>query len=134
MKTALILAALAAFAYGSPTPREDIILDLGAMDDSEEWLDSRNDVTSGACKPVTLIFARGTTEQGNMGSLVGPPFAKALEEALPGQVAVQGVKYPANIPGYLARGDKPGGVLQGKLAMQALQKCPQTKIVLSGYR
>jgi len=30
------------------------------------------------CKPVTVIFARGTIELGNVGSLVGPPFFNAL--------------------------------------------------------
>lgn len=33
----------------------------------------------GLCRPVTVIFARGTIEQGNVGSLVGPPFFNALD-------------------------------------------------------
>lgn len=44
----------------------------------------RNDIIDGICKPYTLIFARGTTETGNIGSIVGPPFVLALEEVLGG--------------------------------------------------
>lgn len=40
----------------------------------------------GLCRPVTVIFARGTIELGNVGSLVGPPFFNAL-----GAVSTHGV-------------------------------------------
>lgn len=57
----------------------------------------RNDIIDGVCKPVTLLFARGTGEGGNIGQVVGPPFALALEKEFgKGNVAVQGVNdYPA---------------------------------------
>lgn len=52
----------------------------------------KNDIIDGICKPVTLLFARGTGETGNIGELVGPPFALALEKEFgKGNVAVQGV-------------------------------------------
>lgn len=97
--------------------------------------DTRNDLTSGgACKPMTVIFARGTTETGNVGTLVGPPFFRALESAMgAGNVAVQGVEYPADIPGFLAGGDKKGSALMAQMATQAMAKCPDTKLVMSGY-
>jgi len=40
----------------------------------------------GLCRPVTVIFARGTIELGNVGSLVGPPFFNAI-----GAVSIHGV-------------------------------------------
>lgn len=56
-----------------------------------------NDVTNNTpCKGVTIIFARGTGERGNIGSVIGPPLLKALQSKLPNNVAFQGVPYPAD--------------------------------------
>lgn len=53
-----------------PDPAKDV-----AIEDLEKRaVTVRNDVVAGICKPVTLIFARGTTEPGNMGLIIGPPF------------------------------------------------------------
>ncbi|KAK3076772.1 hypothetical protein LTS18_012101, partial [Coniosporium uncinatum] len=61
-----------------------------------------NDISSSACKEVTFIFARGSTEGGNMGMAVGPPFANALKQSFGrDNVAVQGVDYPADIAGAI---------------------------------
>lgn len=97
-----------------------------------------NDVTSGVCKPVTYIFARGTTETGNMGTTVGPALQQKLEQALgAGQVATQGVNYPADFAGALRGSISPktasGSTNCAFLVKQALSKCPDTKIVLAGY-
>jgi hypothetical protein len=71
---------------------------------------TENDLADGSCADITIIFARGTTETGNVGALVGPPFFDAVEsQAGTGEtVAVQGVDYPADIPGFLAGGDAAG--------------------------
>ncbi|OMP82316.1 Cutinase, partial [Diplodia seriata] len=88
-----------------------------------------------ACKAATLIFARGTTETGNMGSVVGPGFASSLKEQLgDGKVAIQGVDYAADAGGIAT--EITGGA--GTTAMvadvqKAVQKCPDTQIILSGY-
>lgn len=96
---------------------------------------TRDDLVDGECMNVTVIFARGTTEAGNVGSLAGPPFFDALDEALgDGIVAVQGVDYPADIPGYLDGGSKEGAETMAELVSEAVTKCPDTNIVLSGYR
>jgi hypothetical protein len=64
---------------------------------------------SGPCKPVTVIFARGTTESGNVGTVAGPPFFQALASRVGGgSLAVQGVNYPANVAGFAAGGDVAG--------------------------
>ncbi|KAI6840773.1 hypothetical protein KC367_g4254 [Hortaea werneckii] len=91
------------------------------------------DVADGVCAPVTFIFARGSTETGNMGSTVGPALAKALISALGSdRVAIQGVEYPATIESNISMGSE-GGPEMAKLAQQALSNCPNTKIALSGY-
>ncbi|KFX96247.1 hypothetical protein V495_03604 [Pseudogymnoascus sp. VKM F-4514 (FW-929)] len=97
--------------------------------------DTRNDLTDGsACKAVTVIFARGTTESGNVGSLAGPPFFSALATAIgTDNLAVQGVEYPADIAGFLAGGDAGGSKKMAELVGQAMTQCPDTKVVMSGY-
>lgn len=58
---------------------------------------TRNEL-SGACKDVTVIYARGTTESGNVGSIAGPPFFTALAAEIgSSRLAVQGVDYPGKI-------------------------------------
>ena len=70
----------------------------------------RNDIIDGICKPITLIFARGTTEDGNIGDIVGPPFVGALDNVFgANNVAVQGVNnYPADPAGFCAGGSATG--------------------------
>ena len=64
----------------------------------------------GSCKPYTVIFARGTSEPGNVGILVGPPFFDALRTAVgASSLTIQGVNdYDADIAGYIAGGDAGG--------------------------
>lgn len=56
-----------------------------------------------------MIFARGTTEPGNVGLVAGPPFFDALSQMMGAdQVTVQGVDYGASIEGFLVGGDQAG--------------------------
>ncbi|KAI4241117.1 MAG: hypothetical protein L6R40_004756 [Gallowayella cf. fulva] len=93
-----------------------------------------NDVTNkAACKAITVIFARGTGESGNIGYVVGPPLLQALQSKLGAdKVAYQGVPYAASAAGN-ANGGGNGGQLMASLAQQAVQQCPSTKVILSGY-
>ncbi|KAF4309168.1 putative cutinase [Botryosphaeria dothidea] len=99
---------------------------------------SANDVTSGACKPITYIFARGTTETGNLGTTVGPALQQKLEQALGAdKVATQGVNYPADFSGAVQGSISPktaaGSTNCAQLVKQAVSSCPDTQIVLAGY-
>lgn len=70
-----------------------------------------------------------------MGTLAGPPFVQAIGQmAGAGNVAVQGIEYPADIPGFLAGGDAGGSALMAKMVGDVMTKCPQTKLVMAGYR
>jgi len=93
-----------------------------------------NDLT-GSCKEYTVVFARGTTEPGNVGILVGPPFFDALRTQFgSANVAVQGVNdYSASIAGYLEGGDPVGSQEMADQIQQAYSQCPSTKLVASGY-
>jgi cutinase len=96
---------------------------------------SQNDVVNGGgCKAMTVLFARGTTEGGNMGTVAGPPFVSAIGAMMgAASVAVQGIEYPADIPGFLAGGDKAGSALMAKMVGQVRAKCPNTALVMAGY-
>lgn len=96
---------------------------------------SSNELLNGPCKKITVIFARGTSEGGNIGALVGPQLSAAVKNRLgSGNVAFQGVDYPADIGGYLIGGSPSGATQLANLVNTAATKCPQTQIVLSGYR
>lgn len=61
------------------------------------------------CATMTVIFARGTTEPGNVGVVTGPPFFDAIQAMVgSNSLAVQGVNYPASIEGFLEGGDPAG--------------------------
>lgn len=134
MFKSLIFAAILAIGASalpinsSPSPPGDLVA-------RDNWDVTRNDLVNGICAPVTVIFARGTLELGNVGSLAGPPFFNALADIIGSQsLAVQGVDYPATIAGYLEGGDPGGAATLASLVSQAVSQCPSTQIVLSGYR
>jgi Cutinase len=127
MKFILSSLVLSSLAFAAPIEDAPLEKRLGVGTTS-------NAVKTGACKPVTLIFARGTWEGGNMGSVVGPELANALSAKYPGGVAVQGVDYGAGMTTNFELGDPKGVATMAALANQAATKCPNTKIALSGYR
>ncbi|KAJ6155780.1 Cutinase [Penicillium chermesinum] len=93
----------------------------------------QNGVTdNNGCKELTLIFARGTGELGNMGTVVGPPLASKLASLTDNQVTVQGVNYDASAAGDATLGVD-GSADMASLVKQALKQCPKTKVVLAGY-
>jgi hypothetical protein len=61
--------------------------------------DEENGVANkNCCADLTVIFARGSTETGNVGAVAGPPMFKALRSKLGvDRVLVQGVEYPASL-------------------------------------
>ncbi|KAF1831796.1 cutinase, partial [Decorospora gaudefroyi] len=95
---------------------------------------TENGVTDkSCCTDMTVIFARGTGEGGNMGFVAGPPMVKAIRSKLGAdRVTVQGVDYAASAAGNAAMGGD-GGKVMASLVTQALSQCPDTKIILSGY-
>ncbi|KAF2429569.1 cutinase-domain-containing protein [Tothia fuscella] len=95
---------------------------------------TENGVVNGnCCTDVTVIFARGTAERGNVGASAGPPLFKALRSKIgANRVTVQGVDYPADYAGFFAQGGT-GGATMASLVKKARAQCPNTKVVVSGY-
>jgi cutinase len=92
-----------------------------------------NDIvdTNVPCKPLSLIYARGYIEPGNIGVIVGPELSAALRDAVGYEdVAVQGVEYNSFMVGIDPEG--PGNFID--MVKLAREKCPETVIAISGYR
>ncbi|KAF6805587.1 cutinase [Colletotrichum sojae] len=110
------------------TPLQQGLADSVGINTTENDL-ARN----AACAEVTVIFARGTTEPGNVGLVTGPPFFDALREQLRGKsLAVQGVEYPATFAGFNRNGTD-GVPSLTNFVNQAMTRCPTSKLVVSGY-
>lgn len=90
----LLLAAFATTAIAAPTLVERTCTPQGnGGGDTENGVVNQN-----CCTDVTVIFARGTSEFGNVGTFAGPPFFAALRSMLgANRVTVQGVNYPASL-------------------------------------
>lgn len=90
----------------------------------------------GDCKEVSMIFARGTTEMGTLGTVVGPGLVSDTKEAVgAAKVAVEGVDYPASAEGNVdeVMGSGDGSKAMAADAVQVLSACPDTELVLAGY-
>ncbi|TLD15533.1 uncharacterized protein PgNI_02535 [Pyricularia grisea] len=95
-----------------------------------------NEFTSGGCKDVVLLYARGTSQSGNMGEEPGPALGNALKTRLgAARVAVQGVSYSASLLGNLNPGGAPASEATSfrTLIGQVASQCPNARIVVSGY-
>ncbi|KAL4864348.1 hypothetical protein BDV12DRAFT_205784 [Aspergillus spectabilis] len=130
----LLFAALAAFAIANPVPN--------ANPDADITLERRqsvnsNDLEDGVCKPVTFIFARGSTESGNMGFIVGPQVCSNLKSSLgSNNVACQGVggAYTAGlIPNFLPENTNQASIQAAVDMFDLANACPDTQIVAGGY-
>ncbi|ROT43667.1 cutinase [Sodiomyces alkalinus F11] len=100
---------------------------------------TRNDLEEGSssnCPEVILIFARGSTESGNMGNTAGPALARAMERNYD-NIWIQGVggPYTADLaPNFLRAGTNQQSIDEAKrLFTMAYTKCPNTPVVTAGY-
>ncbi|KAF2432643.1 cutinase [Tothia fuscella] len=88
------------------------------------------------CKPITWVFARASTELGNMGASVGTLIAIQLNQTY-GQanVAIQGVDYEAGITGNIGGvGCSNKGVSEStRLLNLAHSKCPKSVVLVGAY-
>ncbi|PQE04585.1 hypothetical protein CJF32_00009448 [Rutstroemia sp. NJR-2017a WRK4] len=144
---ALSLLSLSALSTSHPVaePEPETSLAVGSAEhlaatatlfelQADAVVSTENGLTTDACKPVIVIFARGTNEDGNVGVRAGPPLFTQLRSKLgTSKVTVQGVDYSANVLGYLAGGDAAGSSTMASLINSASTKCPKAKLVLGGY-
>jgi len=129
MKSSLIIAAFIYAIAATPVPNR-----LEARQTSDE----SDELENGPCKAVTFIFARGSTESGNMGTIVGPQTCADLKSALGADVvACQGVGSPYDATladNFLPQNTSPTDIGAATTLFElANSKCPDTKVVAGGY-
>lgn len=152
MKFTSAVALLAGSAAALPAAVERRQFGLGGVGSTI------NELSNGNCRAITFIFARGSTEIGNIvsktvhpiypyikltdiidqGSTVGPPTCEGLKDAYgANQVACQGVgsPYAASIgTNALPEGTNSQSYGEAqRLFDLAASKCPDTIIVAGGY-
>ncbi|KAI8949766.1 carbohydrate esterase family 5 protein [Xylaria longipes] len=95
-----------------------------------------NEFLDGGCRPVIFLYARGSTQDGNVGASPGPQTIDQLKAKL-GEitVAAQGLEYPASLLDNLrAEGCDPDDAENfADLITKAATDCPSSKLVISGY-
>ncbi|KAF2430231.1 alpha/beta-hydrolase [Tothia fuscella] len=86
-----------------------------------------------ACTPYVLLYARGTTETGDLGLTVGPALAAGIRGK---DWTVRGISsrdgYYADLPGIYCIG-LPGGLACKDVLNKMSKSCPNSKFVTSGY-
>lgn len=102
-------------ALASPT-RDSSAHALVRRNYTTEYADQLVDGTP--CRDVTVIYARGTGQQGNIGEStdVGPLFLDDLAAIVgSSSLAAQGVNYSADVTGFEEGGDPTGSALMANL-------------------
>ncbi|KAJ4292052.1 Cutinase [Kalmusia sp. IMI 367209] len=128
MKFTISLASIVAVASALPLVTRDSTI-------------TRTELEAGsasACPKAILIYARGSTQEGNMGEQPGPILADALESYYgAANVWVQGVggAYTAGLLDNLQpKGTTDAAIAEGaRLFKLANTKCPKTPVVAGGY-
>lgn len=133
MKAALVLTLLTSIASAAPLAELAVLESRQPFDDAGF---TANEFTTGGCKPIIFIFARGSTEPGNMGFICGPPTADKLKEEFgASNVAVEGVDYPASLmTNLLPSGGDPEGVRNMQQKLHSAAQCEDSIIIAGGYR
>ncbi|KAF9690990.1 hypothetical protein EKO04_011195 [Ascochyta lentis] len=131
---AFLVATLTAASPIIPPESEMIEIQARQFGSSKTELESGS---SSACPKAILIFARGSTETGNLGML-GVPLSNALERRYgAANIWIQGVggPYGAHIAdNSLPRGSSAPAIREGvRLLNLANTKCPSSVVVTGGY-
>jgi cutinase len=127
MICSLIGSLLIAAAIASPFDTTRISASDGAFADL-------GNVASADCKPIIMIYARGTWEPGSPPSQVGAPLINALGAKYPGKVESQIVQYNGGATGYLTGGSVEGIRAMEQMTKAAVSRCANSKILMVGYR
>ncbi|KAL4804062.1 cutinase-domain-containing protein [Aspergillus unguis] len=130
----LLVAALAGLTAASPMAVSDPYADISL--EKRQGMSS-NDLEQGDCKPYAFIFARGSTESGNMGFIVGPGVCSNLKKKLGSdKVACQGVggAYTAGlVQNSLPQNTDSGSINEAVKMFELADKCSDTQIFAGGY-
>jgi len=138
MKSFIVSATLVALAATTPFNPQPSAEEIVARDIEARQRggvgSTANEFKDGGCADIIMLFARGSTETGNMGTICGPPTANGVKANFD-SVAVQGIDYGALLStNFLPGGADPAGIAEMKdLIGQANSQCPDSMLVVGGY-
>jgi cutinase len=114
------------------TPRRRTLLAAaGAAASLASVLGAAPPAAAAPCSDVELVVARGTSEPGTLGIIVGDNVFAETQRALPGRtVTAHAVDYPAN---FDATSPSRGVVATVSHVTEQAAACPNQKFVLVGY-
>jgi cutinase len=100
----------------------------------ERALEAEENVAADACTPYIMLYARGTTESGELGATVGPALKAGLMSDKNWSVKGIGPRdgYDASLAGIYCIGMDGGMACKGILEKMVAQ-CPNSKFVTAGY-
>lgn len=97
-------------------------------------IEAEESTAADACTPYIMLYARGTTESGELGATVGPALKAGL--ATDKNWSVRGISsrdgYDASLAGIYCIGMDGGMACKGILEKMVAQ-CPNSKFVTAGY-
>lgn len=90
---------------------------------------------STTCGKVVFVWARGSTEVGNMGTIIGQPLGDELRKRYNKDLQIEGIDYAALLStNFLPEGtDKVSWMMMKTTLENVNKRCPQAKIVAGGY-
>src|SRR5258708_7282032 len=103
---------------------------LAAPLDAAEFMTNDKGRAAAECKPIIMIYARGTWEPGTPPNQVAAPLIKALSVPYPGKVEAQIVQYDGGASGYLTGGSADGTRTMEQMTKAAAQRCPDSKLLM----
>ncbi|KAL2150618.1 hypothetical protein VTH82DRAFT_7181 [Thermothelomyces myriococcoides] len=134
------LSLLTATGIAAALPTSPAEVSNAGEIEARQLSSTRNDLENGNsanCPKAIFIFARASTEPGNMGISAGPNVASVLELAYGDDIWVQGVGGPYEarlIDNALPAGTTRAAIDEAKrLFNLANSKCPDAAVVAGGY-
>lgn len=129
MKLSLLSLALLSGALAAPAAEP---LEETALTKRQYSSSTYNQLTDGtACRAISVIYARGTGQQGNVGdsAAVGPLFFNQIASRVGGtsRLAIQGVTYSASVGGFLQGGDAAGSTTMTNLISSVSLPCRRSQ-------
>jgi len=131
---ATLLASLVSSAVAAPSATQ-----LGSRAVEKRTIEKRQSMNEWSakkpnCKSAIFFFARGSTEMGNVGAIIGPGVFSSLKMKYP-DIAIQGVEYGAGLmTNVLPGGAEYAGINKAKeLFNAAATACPKSMLVGGGY-
>ncbi|USP78208.1 carbohydrate esterase family 5 protein [Curvularia clavata] len=137
MKFLSILAlAIASSATPIAIPEPgSVVVETRQLDRTQLTENEFSSLIGGGCRDIIFVWARGSTEAGNMGSIIGQPLGDELRRAYGRDLAIEGIDYAALLStNYLPGGTDLASELMMRNTLQDInRKCPSAIIVVGGY-